>query len=52
VTYWIDSGPKVNPNTIEIRVPPFNAPGNPSLGLPPGIGSPDLLPPTGPPKTY
>jgi tripartite ATP-independent transporter DctM subunit len=50
VTYWIDNGPKVDPNKIEIRIPSFNAPGNPDFGLPPGIGSPDLLPPSAPPK--
>ena len=50
VTYWIDNGPKVDPNKIEIRIPSFNAPGNPDFGLPPGIGLPDLLPPSAPPK--
>jgi hypothetical protein len=51
VTYWIDSGPKVDPNTIEIRVPSFNAPGVPNFGLPPGIGSFDLIAPApAPPK--
>ena len=36
VTYWLDSGPKVDPSKIEIRIPSFNAPGTPNFGLPPG----------------
>jgi tripartite ATP-independent transporter DctM subunit len=51
VTYWLDKGPKVDPNTIEIRIPSFNAPGTPNFGLPPGLSSPDLSPPPAPPKT-
>jgi tripartite ATP-independent transporter DctM subunit len=43
VTYWLDKTPKVDPSTIEIRIPSFGPP-----GLPPGLSSPDLIPP--PPK--
>ena len=51
VTYWLDKAPKVDPNTIEIRIPSFNTPGTPNFGLPPGLSAPDLSPPPAPPKT-
>ena len=51
VTYWIDTGPKVDPSKIEIRIPTFNAPGVPNIGQPLSFGTPDLLPPTMPPPT-
>jgi tripartite ATP-independent transporter DctM subunit len=47
VTYWIDSGPKMDPSKIEIRLPNFE--GGPGLSFPPGGGLnlPGL--PSGPP---
>jgi hypothetical protein len=43
VTYWIDSGPKVDPSKIEIRIPSFgNQPGAP-------LNIPGLTPPATPP---
>jgi TRAP-type mannitol/chloroaromatic compound transport system permease large subunit len=42
VTYWIDSGPKVDPNSIEIRIPSFDAPASSSYGAPPEGGLPGL----------
>jgi hypothetical protein len=42
VTYWLDHGPKVDPNSIKIEVPGFGG----QLGLPPmgggGNGSPQI----------
>ena len=51
VTYWLQSGPKVDPSKIEIRIPSFNAPGTPNFGLPPGLGTSDLAPPPIPPPS-
>ena len=53
VTYWLDKGPQVDPNTIKIEVPGFGG----QLGLPPmgapGGASPQIpgltLPPLGTP---
>ena len=48
VTYWLNKGPLVDPNTIEIRVPAFGGTGGPpSFGLPPGLSTPDLIAPPG-----
>jgi hypothetical protein len=58
VTYWLDHGPKVDPNSIKIEVPGFGGQlGLPSLGQPGGgNGTPQIpgltlpaLPSTPPP---
>ena len=43
VTYWLDHGPKVDPNSIKIEVPGFGGQlGLPSLGAPGGGVSPQI----------
>jgi len=41
VTYWLDKGPKIDPNSIKIEVPGFGGNG---LSLPP-LGTPGGAPP-------
>lgn len=50
VTYWLDKSPPVDPNTIEIRIPSFNAPTDPPTFGPPSFGTPDLVAPPTPPR--